>query len=176
MTLPLRLLLICLFAAIYACPHTALLGQDASAGDRDNVHANARSVLALIREGRLEDGLQKLGEVVDLSASRDLSEDDYLAAAAAGVHRGLMQRSADERFDLLFAWSMPAENRKSVRILTTPVPQDAPPSAFARTLGERPRTDSFAIASVGDVRGLFSSGWMLVQAADEVGRLSQLTA
>ena len=71
---------------------------------------------------------------------------------------------------------MPAENRKSVRILTTPVPQEAPPSPFARTLGERPRTDSFAIASVGDVGGLFSSGWMLVQAADEVGRLSRLTA
>jgi hypothetical protein len=60
-------------------------------------------------------------------------------------------------------------------LLTTLVPQVAPPKAFARALGERPRDTSFPISSIGEVRGLFSTGWSLVRAADEAGRLRQLT-
>jgi hypothetical protein len=54
------------------------------------------------------------------------------------------------------------------------VPQDAPPSAFARVIGERPRDTTFVIADVNGVRGLFSSGWLLVTSAEESGRLRRL--
>ena len=58
--------------------------------------------------------------------------------------------------------------------LPFPVPTDAPPKVFARSLGERPLDSTFAVASVGPVRGFFCSGWMLVKAADEIGRLARL--
>lgn len=61
-------------------------------------------------------------------------------------------------------------------MLTSITPIDAPPSVFARALGERPRRDSFAVPEIGDVRGLFCSAWELVKAADAAGSLRRLTA
>jgi len=74
---------------------------------------------------------------------------------------------AEERFELLQAWSMPTDSRRTVRVLTTITPTIAPPDVFARALGERPRRDSFPVATVGDIQGLFSTAWELVKAADD---------
>lgn len=129
-----------------------------------------------LRERNVESALGAFGRAADLPLDISQAIEAGLPAAAGAVHRVLMQRSMAEQYDLLYAWSMPAEGRGAVRILSTPVPQDAPPREFARLLGERPRNTSFPIAEVGGVRGFFSTGWMLVQAADDVGRLSRLTA
>lgn len=131
-------------------------------------------VLQHLRAGELAEALKQLGGVADLAAQAKL--DNGVAAAAGGVYRSLSQLSDAEQYDLLHQWLMPTEDRQSVRLLTTLVPQGAPPEAFARELGERPRETSFPIAAVGPVRGLFSSGWLLVRTAHEVGRLRTLTA
>lgn len=97
-----------------------------------------------------------------------------LPSAAAGLHRHLVQQSAGEQYDLLQGWTMPQSGRDAIRLLTTSAPTSAPPKVFARSLRERPRENTFAVAAVGPVQGLFCSGWSFVQAADELGRLARL--
>lgn len=128
-----------------------------------------------IRVGELDQAMKLLGEAADLNLPFQAASDQGLAAALAGLHRRLADLNAEERYELLHAWSMPTESRRSVRMLTSRTPTDAPPSAFARALGERPRRDSFPIADVGGVRGLFSTAWELVTAAEESGHLRQLS-
>lgn len=132
-------------------------------------------VLAALREDDLKRALDSLGQAADLSRGIDPNQDDGTPASAGAIYRVLMQRSTDEQYDLLYEWSMPTDRRRSVRILSTLTPHDAPPREFARLLGERPRSTSFPVPEIGGVPGLFSTGWMLVQAADDVGRLSRLT-
>ncbi len=138
--------------------------------------ASSDAALRALQSNDIDGALKALGEAADLSPGIHPRENDRLAAAAGGVHRALVQRSSDERYDLLYAWSMPSEARAAVRMLTTLTPHDAPPKEFARVLGERPRDTSFPISEIGGVRGLFSTGWTLVQAAEEVGRLRRLTS
>ena len=45
---------------------------------------------------------------------------------------------------------------------------------FARAIGQRPKKESFAIATVGDMQGLFCSAWTMIVAADDAGNLRQL--
>ncbi len=134
------------------------------------------SALQHLRDDDVEKTLEVLGEASDSSQASRFSPDPTMVAATGGLYRELMQLSEDEQFDLLYKWSMPTDSRKTVRVLTSLVPQIAPPKAFARVIGERPRDSSFPISSIGDVRGLFSTGWSLVQAADEIGRLRRLTS
>ena len=128
-----------------------------------------------LRAGQLIDAIQVLGEAADLNLPFEETTDDGLGSAAAGFHRRLAMLDADERFDLLHDWSMPTDTRRTVRVLTSITPTDAPPAVFARALGERSRRDSFAPAKVGDIRGLFCTAWELVTAADEAGSLRRLT-
>lgn len=134
----------------------------------------ALKVLQLLRESKTEEAWEVLGEYVDDAPTTFNSKNVGLPAAAGGLYRSLMQMSPDERYERLHAWTMPSEDGKQVRLFAATVSQQAPPSAFARVLRERPRETSFPIAHVGDVKGLFSTGWMLTQAAHEVGALSRL--
>lgn len=130
-----------------------------------------------------------LGEIADLAPSLAVTADAGLPPVAGAWNRKLDQLRASERFELLYDWSMPtaanrqvqaagkrtpAAERRHVRVLTSLVPRQAPPQEFARAVGERPRSRVFPIAEVNGVRGLFSTGWLLVQAARETGRLSSL--
>lgn len=142
--------------------------------DAQTVPADSTTILRQLSERDLDQALVSLGEIVDQPlAFRDFAYSS-LPSAAAGVNRSLAQLSADEQFDRLEKWTLPSEDRNHVRLLAVPVPTEAPPRGFARLLGERPLESTFAIASVGPVRGFFCSGWMFVQAADEVGRLARL--
>lgn len=142
--------------------------------DAQTIPADSTTILQQLTERDLDQALESLGELVDQPlAFRDFAYSS-LPSAAAGVNRSLAQLSADEQFDRLEKWTLPSEDRKQVRLLAVPVPTDAPPRVFARSLGQRPLDSTFAIASVGPLRGFFCSGWMLVQAADEVGRLARL--
>ena len=129
-----------------------------------------------LREDRLADALDALGEAVDLAVPQRRGFDNRLGTASAGLHRRLVTLNSDERYELLREWSMPTESQPSVRVLEAFVPTEAPPIDFARALGERPRDSSFRVANVGEVSGLFSTVWELVRAADEAGRLRRLTA
>ncbi len=140
----------------------------------ETVSPAARMVIDQLREGDVPAALDALGAIADAQPAWNGDTLPPGSVAAGGIHRALSQLSSEERFDLLFAWTMPTESRKSLRILTTPVPTVAPPPEFARALGERPRPTSFPIASIGGVRGLFSTAWSLVEAAKESGRLRRL--
>lgn len=166
-------------AILIAIPLVSCFTEEAAAQAPDAQIAQCRrhagDVLAALREDNLGAALQSLGLATDLSPGIHPVLDNGLPVAAGAIHRALKQRSTDEQYDLLYAWSMPTESRPTVRILSTMTPQDAPPREFARLIGERPRGRSFPVSEIGGVRGLFSTGWMLVLAAADVGRLSRLT-
>lgn len=146
----------------------------ATADPLQTSRAAGEAVLESLRDDDVEKALESLGAAADVIKNLHPTEDEGLAAATGGLFRALNQLDEGERFDLLYAWSMPTDSRKTIRLLTTVVPQVAPPKAFARIIGERPRDETFAVSSVGDIRGLFCSGWILVKAADEIGRLRRL--
>ena len=137
--------------------------------------ASGSAALGYLRNDNVEKALESLGAAADAIKNIHPTEDEGISAAAGGLFRAMNQLDEGERFDLLYKWSMPTDSRKTVRLLTTVVPQVAPPKAFARIIGERPRDETFAVSSVGDIHGLFCSGWVLVKAADEIGRLRRLT-
>lgn len=129
-----------------------------------------------LRDGNVELALKGLERVADADAGAaiSLADEDFLAPACAGLHRALAQLSSEAQFDLLSKWSLPADSPQAVRVLTALVPTIAPPAEFARALGERPRSTSFPVSSIGEARGVFSTGWSLVVAARDSGRLKRL--
>ena len=129
-----------------------------------------------LRTEKLDEALTVLGEAANLHVPLRTGFDNGWASVAGGLNRRLAELDSEERYDLLYAWSMPTATRRSVRVLEAWVPTQAPPADFARALGERPRAASFAIASVGEVSGLFSSAWELAKVSDESGRLRRLVA
>ncbi len=138
--------------------------------------ASSLSLEALrqLRDRDSEGALETLGTLVDRPVTiGDLCYSE-LPSAAAGLHRSLAQLSSDQQYALLERWTLPDGQRNNVRMLSVPVPTDAPPKVFARSLGERPRDSTFDVASVGPVRGIFCSGWTLARAADDLGRLARL--
>jgi len=133
------------------------------------------AALQHLRDGDLEPALEAVGPAaMKRSWLPETETDAALSAATGGVFRALAQEDVDLRFDLLSKWTLPDGDRKGIRLLTAIVPQDAPPAAFARVIGERPRDTTFSVAEINGVRGLFSSGWLLVSAAEEAGRLRRL--
>lgn len=106
----------------------------------------------------------------DLKASNDR---DATNATAARVNRLLVRESTEQRFETLLQWSLPA-NSATAQHATIASHVGAPPKEFARLIRERPRNDSFANPNAADVEHLFSTAWLLVNAADELGRLGDL--
>ncbi|WDQ16277.1 DUF1583 domain-containing protein [Rhodopirellula sp. P2] len=133
----------------------------------------AALVLPALQDRDPKAAWKTLDEAANSLSISDMLYSD-LPAAAAALNRSLVQLSSDQQYELLEKWTLPTEQRKRVRILSTPVPTDAPPKVFARSIGERPRDNTFAVASVGPVPGFFCSGWALLQAANELGRLPRL--
>ncbi len=130
--------------------------------------------LEYLRAGELGDALKVLGEAADLNLPFKEGRGIGLVSAAGGLHRRLARMDPGERFELLYEWSMPTETRRTVRVLTSITPTDAPPPVFARALGERARRSAFAVAEIGGLRGLFCSAWELVAAANDAGNLRRL--
>ena len=133
-----------------------------------------KAVLDALRDDDIPKALIALEAFDPQSAN---NEDPFLAklsAASGGMHRALTQLGTDEQYDLLRKWSIPKETTKPVQVLTSLVPEIAPPMEFARALGQRPKKESFAIATVGEIPGLFCSVWTMVVAADDAGSLRQL--
>ena len=133
-----------------------------------------RLVLQYLRDGDPEQSLMKLEAVVDRTGSISIADDDQLFPVSAGLHRILSQLGSEEQYELLSRWTMPEDAPTSIRLLSGLVPTVAPPAEFARVLGERPQASSFPVSSVEDIRGLFCTGWTLVVAAKECGKLQPL--
>ncbi len=165
-----RYVVICvLFAATLP-----LNAADPSVANLGRRHDVARTVIPLLRDGKLEQAFNSLEPVVDAAVLTFLDDEDGLSSVCAGLHRRLSQLSSEAQFDLLSKWSIPESSPPTVRVLTTLVPTLSPPAEFARALGERPRDTSFPVSSIGEVRGVFSTSWSLVVAARDSGRLKRL--
>lgn len=135
--------------------------------------AMAKEVLGYLADDEIDKSLQVIGAVCDSQVSLG-QPNPGLSVAAAAIHRELAQLSTSEQYDLLRSWSLPNASQSAVRLLTVFVPTSAPPKAFGRSIDERPRDSTFAVGSIGAFPGLFCSGWMLVQAADDIGRIGRL--
>lgn len=146
------------------------------AGVRSSASTDAmnKAILKSLREEDLPKAFHALENVAQLLMQ---TEDPFLAqlsASCGGLHRALAQLGTDEQYELLHKWSMPAATGKDVRVLTSLVPEVAPPMEFARAIGQRPKKESFAVATVGDLPGIFCSAWTMIVAADDAGNLRQL--
>ncbi len=138
------------------------------------VHDVRALVLGHLLDGDPEKSLNELVDIVDRTGSLSIAHDDQLFPVCAALHCGLSQLSSEEKFEILSRWTIPEGAPPKIRILSGLVPTVVPPAEFARVLGERPNGSSFPVATIGDVRGLFCSGWMLVIAAKECSKLQPL--
>ncbi len=167
------------YLAMLACLQTAEAQDSRGAGSPPTPaieHDVGQTVIRFLRDGQLEKAFTTLNAIADRVPDADLIDEGRLSSACGCLHRALSQLNSEAQFDVLSKWSMPADGPPRIRILTALVPTISPPQEFARALGERPRSTSFPIASVGEVRGVFSTGWSLVVAARESGKLKRLIA
>lgn len=135
----------------------------------------SQRLLEVAVSGEDAEAWQVLGNIADLELSIGVRiSTPALSAGVTALHRKLIQLSPDDRYELLLKWTMPDTDHKSVRCFQVLTTDDAPPQEFARALNERPTPRSFSTPSVAGVPGLFSSGWLLMEAADEVGQLDSL--
>ncbi|EMI20110.1 TolB protein [Rhodopirellula maiorica SM1] len=111
----------------------------------------------------------------DSVAMLDSMQSEKLGPRGAAINRHLLQMSADERYDLLKDFTLPQSATDDAACFACLCNVDAPPREFARAIGQRPHAGVFAIPSVGETKGLFSSAWLLVDTAKELGRLHELT-
>ena len=138
------------------------------------VPEHSRSILDQLRNGDVALALDAFGTLIDSLGPTTMEEPTVLNAAAGAIARHLSQLDEQDRYDLLLTWTLPTETRQTVRLVTLPVPQAAPPKVFAREIGERSRDETFAIPQMNGLPGLFCTGWMLARTADELGQLSRL--
>lgn len=171
----LRFWMDCTLTMAVLCSVSATSAQDATGAVIQPTRTDSIAALEYLQKHDVEQALSVMGPAADAMKDVQPTAEEGIASVAGGLFRALNQLDEGERFDLLYAWTMPTDTRKSVRLLTSVVPQVAPPKAFARIIGERPRDETFAVSSIGDIHGLFCSGWTLVKAADEIGRLRRLT-
>ncbi|MCA8998925.1 MAG: DUF1583 domain-containing protein [Planctomycetaceae bacterium] len=172
---PMQMILAAFFAIV--CP---LLAVPCHSQPTDPTPSQAGSeevlkVLADLRESDIEEALTGLGTLIDGSNGFPSAIPMDHSVVGGALARALAQEDTDEQYDLLYEWTMPTEDRPEIRMLTTPVPQSAPPEVFAREIGERPRDTTFAVSEINGVRGLFCTAWTLALAAEDTGRLSRLT-
>lgn len=145
-------------------------GNDCLGADSPDPKAAA---ISLLRQGNVEAALQTLGPLKLWEVPLKVKEPASWSGLGGVLHHVLMKLSPDERYEQLRRWSV-AEDQ--IRGVITPVSLEAPPPEFARALGERPRRGVFDVASIGPIRGVMSTRWMLVESAKEAGRLNRLIA
>jgi hypothetical protein len=142
----------------------------------------ARVAGEFARAGELADALDMLGQFSD--APRYRYGEPSVSGAIAAVIRQLAMKPAAEQYPLLKTWTMPAANRKSVRLLAAFLPSDGPPSVFS-AFGSRPSAtgqngESESALPKAESRvpiadgGVASSAALLLRAAKEVGKLEEL--
>jgi tetratricopeptide (TPR) repeat protein len=114
------------------------------------------------RAGAWSEALESLGRFVDAPAysGGDPPVDDALAL----LLRGLSARPARERYDILKAWTMPAPNRRVVRMLAALGSSGEAPAEFARGIGR----------DAGPPEELISTATALVESARAAGTLDAL--
>lgn len=157
------LLLVAANCVVYAQPQTAV----ALAVE------DAEQISELLRNEDTKGALERLSAP---AAASPLHTSGTMTSIVGLLNLTLQQQRSGDVYDALYEWTMPSGDRRDVRLLTSLVPQTGPPSEFARALGSRPKRDFFRPAMVGEMSGIFCSGWALLAAADDAGRLRQFVS
>jgi tetratricopeptide (TPR) repeat protein len=135
-------------------------------GDQYRIQQMQNVAVEYVRAGLLGDALDLFGQYVDSAPLlRNMGVPNSLGVLAASFGRQLALKPAEERYRLMKVWTMPAANRKSVRLLGSFVPEDAPPEVF---LKDAPKIRA---AYTG---GVVSTPTVLIDAARELGKLDEL--
>ena len=131
----------------------------------------------LLRAGDVDAGLKRLIERANISTSNDYGT---LSDAGLGglLARRLAALPAEQRYQVLLQFTLPQGNSKSLpkgnsqslRLVQEFVPRDAPPASF---YGDGSAATSPTYGIGGD---LFSTGCLLIDTAQELGRLDELIA
>lgn len=159
----------------FSCHVTAQSVTDAAASNKSSTVETIRSaVLRALQEEEIPQALKALEAIGTLPDDPQDPFRSKLSTASAALYRSLWQLGTDEQYELLHAWTLKESANGEVRVLLSLVPEIAPPMEFARAIGQRPGKDSFPVATVGEVPGLFCTAWTLVVAADDSGNLRQL--
>ncbi len=123
------------------------------------------------RAGLWTDALASLARFVDAPAYSygDPPVDDVLVR----LLRQIEASPAKERYQILHDWTMPAQDRRVARILTSLAAGDMAPEAFSQVGSDnkRPGTPGFSSADTG---GMVSTASALIEAARQAGALDQL--
>ena len=125
-----------------------------------------------IRAGAVAEAIGLLGEHADIQTRYGSGGVEKLGGRLA---RGLADQSAEVRYKLLREWCMPRKGRKSIRLLCLFVPSTQPPKEFADLLPADQRDNAFQIPTFGPLHNFVSSGPMLIESAQELGQLDDLT-
>jgi tetratricopeptide (TPR) repeat protein len=118
-----------------------------------------------VRAGRLDDALDMMGQFADTPTSPRFGQPG-VGNVVLPLLRMIAALPAPGRYETLKSWTMPEANRKSVRLLATTLPPDAPPAAF----GVTPVGDGSDPAA----GGVASSFGLMIDAARQLGRLDAL--
>ncbi len=126
------------------------------------------------RAGRVAEALDSLGSFLDVEAEQ-AGGPDLPSWLVASVLRQLARLPAERRYELLRSWSLPQKGRRSVRLLNALVSLARPPAAFAQLaeLPDKPRVGD-PETRFGPAPGVASTAYVLVETADELGRLDEL--
>ncbi len=165
------LTILCLMISFMALTCVAQQPEPSAPLSMDPRQSYTQSLIPVLRQRNPEAALQTFDGLIDQTLQLGGLMYSDLPSAAAALHRSLAQQDSGDVFNWLSKWTLPTTERQRVRMLTVPVPIDAPPKVFARSISERPRDTTFATAAVGPVEGLWCSGWMWLQAANELGQL-----
>ena len=117
------------------------------------------------RAGQRSETLDCLGRYADLQVSRNYGQEGP-SRAGATILAGLASIPVQERYELLKAWALPTDERKSIRVIGNLIPGDSAPASFDPLRGETPRGPVYAqVGSTAD---------LLVSAAAQANRLEEL--
>ncbi len=123
----------------------------------------------LLRAGDVDAGLKRLVERSNIITSRD-----YGTLSDAGIGGLLARRLSslppDERFQVLLDFTLPQGNSQSLRLVQEFVPRNGPPAVFYKS----PAAAASPVYGIGG--DLFSTGCLLIDTAEELGRLDELIA
>ncbi len=116
----------------------------------------------------VDDAMEMMGRVADTPVTRygGSSTDE----TTPSLLRLISERPAAERYEMLRKWSLPAVNRKSIRLLAAFVGDDAPPKVFGNI---KPLAPS-RLTSYGEGAGTASTAGLLIASAIEAGKLDEL--
>ena len=124
-----------------------------------------RVAAEFVRAGLWADGLQALARYVD--APSYSGGDPPIDNALVRLLRQLGETPSKARYETLHAWTMPAKDRRNVRMLTSLAANDMAPDVFSRTPAAPKSEGAQTVAS---------TTTSLIEAARQAGTLDELAA